>query len=301
MNTYYSHGKLLLTAEYLVLDGAQALALPTKKGQSLKVISQSNSNLNWKSVLEDGSIWFETSFKLPLQDTFNSKDSIVKRLYDILKAAQLLNPDFLKTDQGFKVVSTLEFAQNWGLGSSSTLISNIARWANINPYTLLKNTFGGSGYDIACATNDNSIIYSNSTNPPLVNNVTFDPDFKDRLFFVHLNRKQNSRNSISHYRSLDPSTLKNGVSNFTDLTQQITKSNSLTNFENLLNNHEEQLSKLLKTPTIKSQLFQDYLHTIKSLGGWGGDFVLATGTLKEMTYFRDKGYNTIVSYQDMIL
>ena len=34
---FYSNGKLLLTAEYLVLDGAKALALPTKFGQDLEV------------------------------------------------------------------------------------------------------------------------------------------------------------------------------------------------------------------------------------------------------------------------
>ena len=301
MNTYYSHGKLLLTAEYLVLDGAQALALPTKKGQSLEVRSQHSSNLDWKSVLEDGSVWFETSFKLPLQKNFTSQDKIIQRLHDILKAAQYLNPEFLKIEQGFNVISTLEFAQNWGLGSSSTLISNIARWANVNPYKLLKNTFGGSGYDIACATNESPIVYSNNKNTPLIKSVNFNPDFKDQLFFVHLNRKQNSRKSIQHYRSLDPSILKNKISYFTDLTLQIVKSNSLNHFESLLNSHENQLSELLQTPTIKSQLFKDYPHTVKSLGGWGGDFVLVTGTQREMGYFRNKGYNTIVSYQDMIL
>ena len=31
--TFYSNGKLLITGEYVVLDGAKALALPTKFGQ----------------------------------------------------------------------------------------------------------------------------------------------------------------------------------------------------------------------------------------------------------------------------
>ena len=35
--TFYSNGKLLITGEYLVLDGAKALALPTKYGQYLTV------------------------------------------------------------------------------------------------------------------------------------------------------------------------------------------------------------------------------------------------------------------------
>ena len=35
--TYYSNGKLLLTGEYVVLDGAEALAVPTRFGQNLTV------------------------------------------------------------------------------------------------------------------------------------------------------------------------------------------------------------------------------------------------------------------------
>ena len=33
----YSNGKLLLTSEYVVLDGVACIALPTKFGQSLSV------------------------------------------------------------------------------------------------------------------------------------------------------------------------------------------------------------------------------------------------------------------------
>ena len=37
MSRYSSHGKFLLTGEYLVLKGALALALPLKLGQSMTV------------------------------------------------------------------------------------------------------------------------------------------------------------------------------------------------------------------------------------------------------------------------
>ena len=37
MSRFYSHGKFLLTGEYLVLKGALALALPLKLGQSMTV------------------------------------------------------------------------------------------------------------------------------------------------------------------------------------------------------------------------------------------------------------------------
>ncbi len=52
MQNFYSRGKLLLTGEYVVLDGALALALPTKFGQSLKVQPIDSQNIFWKSIDE---------------------------------------------------------------------------------------------------------------------------------------------------------------------------------------------------------------------------------------------------------
>jgi hypothetical protein len=40
---------------------------------------------------------------------------------------------------------------------------------------------------------------------------------------------------------------------------------------------------------------------IKSLGAWGGDFVLATGDDKTISYFKSKGYNTVIPYSKMAL
>lgn len=301
MAFFYSHGKLLLTAEYLVLDGADALALPTKKGQSLEVLKTDTCTLQWQSILYDGSLWFETEISLPLKEQ-STEDPILKRLYEILLAAQSLNPSFLSKTQGYKATSTLEFPRNWGLGSSSTLIANIAQWASINPYELLEKTFGGSGYDIACAVSETPITYTRSGISPKTHSVVFNPTFKEQLFFIHLNRKQNSRESISHYRNLPVSETKEQVVVFSALTASLiaTQSN-LTQFEALLSTHETMLSKIIQTNTIKEQLFPDYKRPIKSLGGWGGDFILAVGNENDMDYFKEKGYSTIVPFSDMIL
>ena len=59
--TFYSNGKLLITAEYLVLDGAKALALPTKFGQYLNVSSGKSQEIRWTSFDYDKSIWFQES------------------------------------------------------------------------------------------------------------------------------------------------------------------------------------------------------------------------------------------------
>ena len=299
--SFYSHGKLLLTSEYLVLDGAVALALPTTRGQKLTVTATKDQGLLWKSLLHDGSTWFETHFTLPIKDSAVPEGDIPQRLLTILQAAQQLNPQFLQGQEGLTATSTLEFPRDWGLGSSSTLIANIALWAQINPYKLLEMTFGGSGYDIACATSDSAITYERTKGDPLIQSVIFNPAFKENIFFIHLNKKQNSRESIKHYRSLDSNLLLNEVSHFSQLTSEIKESTTLQDFEQLLTQHESRLSSIIKTPTIKSLLFSDYPHLVKSLGGWGGDFIMVTGEASDMDYFKDKGFHTIIPYSEMIL
>ena len=48
--TFRSHGKLLLTGEYVVLDGALSLAIPTVFGQDLKVENNTFGELHWISL-----------------------------------------------------------------------------------------------------------------------------------------------------------------------------------------------------------------------------------------------------------
>ncbi|MFC4691168.1 GYDIA family GHMP kinase [Dokdonia genika] len=298
---YYSHGKLLLTSEYLVLDGTQALALPTKKGQHLDVKPIDQEAIIWLSYLSTGELWLDYKFSFPLDSNDGREDAIYERLLSILQAAQKLNSSFLNTPQGYEIESRLEFQKDWGLGSSSTLLANIARWASVDPYKLLDMTFGGSGYDIACATTESALIYQKTSTKPIVTPVTYSPPFKDELYFVYLNKKQNSRESIQHYRSLDQNALTEEKARFSRFTQDLLSCKSILAFEKLLSEHEDNLSRILKTPTIKTQLFADYPRAIKSLGGWGGDFVLAVGTASQMDYFRNKGYDTIVPYKEMIL
>lgn len=299
--TYYSHGKLLLTAEYLVLDGAKALAVPTKKGQRLEVTQTETNSLEWLSILEDGSQWIAHTFTLPIDQHIQEVDPVIATLHKILIAAHRLNPHFLSGITSYKVRATLEFSRDWGLGSSSTLITNIAQWAAVNPYTLLAQTFGGSGYDIACAQAATAVVFKKGKTAPIATPVAYTPLFGDYLFFVHLNKKQNSRESIKQYRSLVPTRRAQEVEVFSQFTEQILAATALDQFESVLSEHENRLSSLLKTPTIKEILFSEYPGTIKSLGGWGGDFILATGTKEDMTYFKEKQYPTIIPYRDMVL
>ena len=153
MQHFRSNGKLLLTAEYLVLDGAKALALPTQLGQSLSIEPIDSNRIEWKSYDEQNEIWFKEEFVINELKTSSTvpSNSVSERLLQILKAALELNPDFLENDSGYSIKTQQDFNRHCGLGTSSTLINNIAQWANVDAYVLLEKTFGGSGYDIACA------------------------------------------------------------------------------------------------------------------------------------------------------
>ena len=65
MKALHAHGKFLLTGEYFVLNGAQALAVPLSKGQHLSVESFPEGNsISWKSLDVNGRVWFEATLSL---------------------------------------------------------------------------------------------------------------------------------------------------------------------------------------------------------------------------------------------
>lgn len=302
MKTFRSNGKLLLTSEYLVLDGAKALAIPTKYGQSLVVKSSDDNTIDWKSYDEDEKVWFEGDFTFEngkILKQVQDDNPITNRLESILNTALKLNPEYLSKYKGYKVSTYLDFNRKWGLGTSSTLINNLAQWANVNPYELLENTFGGSGYDIACAQNDKPITYQIIDGLPIVKEVDFNPSFKEQLFFVYLNKKQNSRDGIANYKknAVINSSLINEVNN---ITESMISCKSLPDFEDLINAHETIISNIIQQDTVKSKFFSDYEGSIKSLGAWGGDFILVTSENNPSDYFKSKGLDTIIPYSEMI-
>lgn len=294
---FRSNGKLLLTSEYFVLDGAKALALPTKKGQSLVVYPNDTKFLEWKSFDEQNKIWFEGKFGSDFKIVISSDEKMANTLIKMLKKCKEINPHF--NPFGNKIETFLEFPINWGLGSSSTLINNLAQWAQINPFKLLWKSFTGSGYDIANAFHDNPIVYYLKDKKPVVEEIDFSPDFRDQLYFVHLNQKQNSREGINHYRSLNINK-KEIIQKLNDSTKRILKSKTLNVFEKELNKHENIISESLAMERVQNHLFSEYSGVVKSLGAWGGDFVLVTFRKEMYSYFNSKGYKVIIPFVDMI-
>ena len=300
--TFYSNGKLLITGEYLVLDGAKALALPTKFGQNLIIEESSNREIKWTSYDADGSVWFEDtiSYSEIISVISIEKESVKNILITILREAYLLNPNRILESDGYLVSTHLSFPKKWGLGTSSTLINNIAQWFEINAFTLLKNSFGGSGYDIACAQNDSPILYCLEKGKPSVEKVKFQPAFTENLYFVYLNQKQNSKSAIASYKE-KKNNLETAKEIFNQLTETVLNAKDENTFALALENHERELSSILETKTVKESLFPDFGGTIKSLGAWGGDFVLVITKENPAPYFTRNGFETIIPYKEMIL
>lgn len=302
--TFYSNGKLLLTGEYVVLDGAKAIALPTKFGQYLDIEKGSDQLINWKSYDADSSIWFEDSLSFDSirnKENFGPEAGIKNTLVEILHEAALLNPDFLNTDTGYSISTRLTFPRLWGLGTSSTLINNIAQWLEIDPYQLLESSFGGSGYDIACAQHNTPILYQLTRfKRPLVTPLQLDLPFRNNLFFVYLNQKQSSKSAIMSYYDKQQRIDKT-IPKIDALTDAILTTDDLQSFGTLIDKHESMLSDILEMETVKERFFYDFKGVLKSLGAWGGDFILAISTNDPTPYFKEKGFPVVIPYPDMIL
>jgi len=304
MKKLYGHGKLLLTGEYFVLDGAEALAVPTKLGQHFSVEDKTGSpSLSWKSYDERGYPWLEATFYKPTFSILHGKSEATRFLQKILIETRKLNSDFLTKNCLTEIKTNLEFPRKWGLGSSSTLIHCLAAFAEIDEFELLKNTFGGSGYDLACAGTDVPILYQKKNRKPTWQPCNFKPKFADRLFFVYLGKKQNSREGIKRYRE-KIANQNQLIDEITDLTQAFLKAKNLSDLEQIIREHEQLVSSTLELPRAKDLYFKDFEGEVKSLGAWGGDFVLVTNpfdTIEQLKeYFEKKEFETVLGYVEMI-
>ncbi|MCB8999087.1 MAG: hypothetical protein H6540_03320 [Bacteroidales bacterium] len=78
----------------------------------------------------------------------------------------------------------------------------------------------------------------------------------------------------------------------------------LREFRHLMREHENIISKLLGIPSISEKQLNDFNGDIKSLGAWGGDFImLATDMPRDyvISWLRKRDMNTWFTYKDIAL
>ena len=269
----------------------------------MQVREASGSDLIWNSYDDQGENWFSATIDLlefeAVKTTDNrTSDYIIK----ILKACIQNNSEFLSKWKKYHVKHYLEFPRKWGLGSSSSLIYNLAEWSDNNPYFVYFDVENGSGYDIACAGADGPILYTKSDESLQISDVDFNPAYKDRIFFLPLGKKVRSTEEVEKFkkRKIKPSKIEH----ISKLSHDLVQLKSLPQFEKWIEEHEVTTSQILGRPTIKEERFSDFPGQIKSLGAWGGDLVLITAPngLKEATaYFEKKELTGLIPFDHIVL
>lgn len=297
---FKSNGKILLTSEYLVLDGAKAIALPSKLTQDLYIEQCDKEIIEWQGIDEKGNVWYEENFYLKNNDLVYSaeKNNTSEKL--LLLFNHILKTREAKDILGNKFSTKLNFKREWGLGTSSTFVNNLAKWANIDPYRLLFSAFKGSGYDIACCDVNNPIIFEKKQNSINVKNITFNPPFIENIYLIHLDKKQNTQTSITNYLRTK-SEKNNLIKKINLISEEMLQCKNLNHFEDLIVEHESIISQAISQEPIQKLTFNDYdLGKIKSLGAWGGDFILVTSKNNDLSYFNNKGFETILKLSDLV-
>jgi len=261
------------------------------------------SDIYWKSYDTNGEEWFSAQISLmdfsPVKTT---DEKLALYIQKLLKGAVRLNSEFLSKWNGFDVKTNLEFSKDWGLGSSSTLTYLVAQWADVNPLLLHFKVANGSGYDVACAGTELPITYQLGDDTINYTEIDFDPSFKKNLFFVYLNKKQSSANGVEYYLK-NAKRKKEMVKKLNGLTESILDCPSLSKFIGYLEEHETVVSEHMGLEKVKDKHFSDFNGGIKSLGAWGGDFILAAtdqGEEAVKAYFNAKGFETVIPYSEMI-
>lgn len=301
---WHSNGKLLLSGEYLVLKGATALAIPINKGQSLEVNESSGKGEIYWQATHQYAKWFEANLKInDLSDIKETTSPEQKKLQQILNNCLELNPDFLNIHKNYSIKTNLEFSPEYGFGSSSTLINNLSKWVNCNPYELLTKTFGGSGYDIACADSKKPLLFKLENDKQIIKEVNFYPDFYEGLYFVYLGKKQKSSESIKEFHK-NAAYSEREITRISEISMALCKADNIEKFNELIDEHEEIMSKILKMRSVRSLFFNDLPGSSKSLGAWGGDFALISCNLNKTEikeYLMSKGLTTFYTFKELLV
>jgi mevalonate kinase len=289
---FSASGKLMLFGEYMVLAGGKSLALPVKFGQSMEV-TPNKEVIEWKSTSPQGE-WFNCELDKDLNTVNTNNLEVAEKLQKIFKDLKKKLPNLYLYNK-FNI--TADFNIKWGLGSSSTFISLVSQWSNVNPYQLQKAHFGGSGYDIAAATENKLFVYTSKKQH--ITQVELNESIKSKTLFGYLGNKQDTHAEIGKFNA--GKVTESILNSMNDIIDRAISTDDIEEFEDIMTQSEELLSPILGRPTLKQSTFEDYNYGIKSLGAWGGDFFMATfrdiNIAKE--YFINKGNTTLFTYNEI--
>lgn len=292
---YTASGKLLLFGEYFVLKGSPCLAVPLKFGQSLKVKRTEESGVVWE-VDDPYGQWIKVKFSPELDVLETTDNTQALKIQEVLRIIQKTKAGI--DWNGLSFHFSIDFDRSFGFGTSSTFLSLLGQWSGVNPYDLLASSFGGSGYDIAAAQERKAFTYT--IEDKIINRFDINEDIQQQVLFIYLGNKQQSSSEVQRFSSLSISNEQIEV--MRKIVGAATQCNTIETWEELINSSEDLLSEVLKKEKVKDLQFPDYPYAVKSLGAWGGDFVMATCRNREeaKAYFQKKNKQTMFLYKELI-
>ncbi len=276
----------MLAGEYLALYGLETFAFPVKYGQKLTVWESESegSELKWSSINYLGDTWFtaEIDTGSVLEKTTDNA-TVSGRICELIQTARDLNPKFLLKGK-YRVEIELEFDQAFGLGTSSTLVSLIAQWANVDALVLQEKVFGGSGYDAAVSRVQKPLIYWKSDkNKPNWALWQMDSELSKNWFLCFPGVKVNSRRSLKEVKEKLEliSTDSFMMAQLDNILQQIKSSDTADAMELSLEIWQAFIAQSLGLKTAYQNLKIDQIKggLCKYLGAWGGDVILVNKIL----------------------
>ena len=84
------------------------------------------------------------------------------------------------------------------------------------------------------------------------------------------------------------------------ITKNILETSDFKTFCQLIEKHEIITSDVLEQSSIKESLFPEFQGQIKSLGAWGGDFIMVASEENPTDYFKSKGFNVVLTWDEMV-
>lgn len=284
--SFFAPGKLLLSAEYSVLQGAKAVAVPTKLGQRLEVEeSDSDNEAGWKAYDHKDKPWLD----FEINHASNREELLVQKI--IAEAC---------TDKDLKGTSFrahLDFPREWGLGSSSTFISLIAQWAGKDVWPLFFKYLKGSGYDVAVAQSGKNLMYwLEEAKKPMWKELAL-PKIFEKTLLIYLGQKQNSASEVVRFEKFNHN--QSYFDQISALSEGLLAIEDIASLQDWMVRHEALTGEIIQKSPLKAQRFPKLEGSIKSLGAWGGDFAWYAGP-RDKEYFKSLGYHQVFSFYELV-
>ena len=301
----------MLCGEYAVTIGVEALALPVSLGQWMYVWEFDSpgggDRLIWEAKEKDGSTWLNESFALPLEtmEAETEKSSERDRSREVLHSMlSMVAEGFWKTGKSYRIETQLDFDRSSGLGSSSTMVANFARFAGLDAQKVQQKVLGGSGYDVAVAELGKGLVFWKNAEVANWDAWKLSADLTSKWKIVFLGKKQNSRNALADVKGKLMEIEKDDF--LMHQLQQVCAAVKMANQVPMLEAGLEMwqailaMSLGLETPYQHFKFQPTKGGLCKWLGAWGGDMLLINDVFEESEREALKKYK-IVDWNQLVL